>query len=53
MPTYSNDSKPGSANATKEGEMAEYEKVKRELKELITKKRGMDKSLVSNYFAVC
>lgn len=45
MPTY-NDSKADSKGAGTP-DMAEYERVKKELKELITKKRGMDKSLVS------
>lgn len=45
MPTY-NDSKADIKGAGTP-DMAEYERVKKELKELITKKRGMDKSLVS------
>lgn len=44
MPTYANDTKN---DASREAKMAEYEKVKKDLKELISKKRGVDKSLVS------
>lgn len=44
MPTYANDAKN---DASREAKMAEYEKVKKDLKELISKKRGVDKSLVS------
>lgn len=46
MPTYSSDVKAGAHASEKDPKVAEYEKVKKELKELITKKRGMDKSLV-------
>lgn len=47
MPTYSNETKAsGNDYSDKDPKMVEYEKVKKELKELITKKRGMDKSLV-------
>jgi hypothetical protein len=44
MPTYSNEAKNDSS---REAKLAEYEKVKKDLKELIAKKRGVDKSLVS------
>lgn len=44
MPTYSNEAKNDSS---REAKLAEYEKVKKNLKELIAKKRAMDKSLVS------
>lgn len=42
MPTYSNEAKNDSS---REAKLAEYEKVKKNLKELIAKKRAMDKSL--------